>query len=167
MDAIGNILGNDVTISLLKIVIVFSLLMLGVSIMTWVERRVSAIIQYRLGPNRVGPFGLFQPFADGIKFISRKNIVPPPKPTGSFPAGPVPAWVPALCAFAVIPFGFREVMNLRQERSRSSSSIWTAACCGAFAATGLGVLRARCWRALVSSNMQVLADRGLCARPRR
>jgi NADH-quinone oxidoreductase subunit H len=105
MDQLLAILSNDVTISAIKIVVVFSTLMLMVSIMTWVERRVSAIIQYRLGPNRVGPFGLFQPFADGIKFILKEDIVPAEANSFFFLLAPVLAVVPALCAFAVIPFG--------------------------------------------------------------
>jgi NADH-quinone oxidoreductase subunit H len=137
MDAIGKILGNDVTISLLKIVIVFSSLMLCVSIMTWVERRVSAIIQYRLGPNRVGPFGLFQPFADGIKFILKEDIVPAEANGFFFLLAPVLAVVPALCAFAVIPFG-PEVIIFGKKVSLvildlDGGLLW------AFAATGLGV----------------------------
>src|SRR5258705_6631094 len=95
----------DVGVNFVKIVTVFSLLMLCVSIMTWVERRVSAIIQYRLGPNRVGPFGLLQPIADGIKFIQKEDIIPAEAHKLFFVLAPALAVVPALCAFAVIPFG--------------------------------------------------------------
>ena len=61
----AEILTSLLAITLYKIGVVFSALMGGVSIMTWVERRLSAVIQFRWGPNRVGPFGLFQPAADG------------------------------------------------------------------------------------------------------
>ncbi len=90
---------------LIKIVAVFSILMGCVSIMTWVERRVSAIIQYRLGPNRVGPFGLFQPLADGLKFIQKEDIIPAEAHKVFYLLAPALAVIPALCAFAVIPFG--------------------------------------------------------------
>jgi NADH-quinone oxidoreductase subunit H len=95
----------DVLIDLVKIVTVFSLLMLCVSIMTWVERRLSAIIQYRLGPNRVGPLGLLQPFADGLKFIQKEDIIPADAHKLFYLLAPALAVIPALCAFAVIPFG--------------------------------------------------------------
>jgi NADH-quinone oxidoreductase subunit H len=95
----------DALIDLVKIVTVFSLLMLCVSIMTWVERRLSAIIQYRLGPNRVGPMGLLQPFADGLKFIQKEDIIPADAHKLFYLLAPALAVVPALCAFAVIPFG--------------------------------------------------------------
>jgi NADH-quinone oxidoreductase subunit H len=95
----------DILIDLLKIVTVFSLLMLCVSIMTWVERRLSAIIQYRLGPNRVGPMGLLQPIADGIKFIQKEDIIPADAHKLFYVLAPALAVIPALCAFAVIPFG--------------------------------------------------------------
>ena len=95
----------DALIDLVKIVTVFSLLMLCVSIMTWVERRLSAIIQYRLGPNRVGPFGLLQPIADGLKFIQKEDIIPADAHKLFYLLAPALAVVPALCAFAVIPFG--------------------------------------------------------------
>jgi NADH-quinone oxidoreductase subunit H len=76
-----------------------------VSAMTWVERRLSGVIQFRWGPNRVGPFGLFQPIADGVKFLMKEDIVPAHAHRPTYIAAPAIALVTALCAFAVIPFG--------------------------------------------------------------
>ena len=70
-----DLLINLLTTAILLVVVV-SALMGGVAIMTWIERRLSAMIQYRLGPNRVGPMGLFQPVADGIKFIWKEDVTP-------------------------------------------------------------------------------------------
>jgi NADH-quinone oxidoreductase subunit H len=127
----------DALIAAVKIVTVFSVLMLCVSIMTWVERRVSAIIQYRLGPNRVGPFGLLQPIADGIKFIQKEDIVPAEATKVFYLMAPMLAVVPALCAFAVIPFGPEVTILGRQIPlvilDLDGGLLW------AFAATGLGV----------------------------
>ena len=99
MDVIG------IAITLAKIVVVFSALMGAVSVMTWVERRLSAIIQYRLGPNRVGPWGLLQPIADGIKFLQKEDIVPLAAHKPFYIAAPALAVATALTAFAVVPFG--------------------------------------------------------------
>ncbi len=88
-----------------KLAVVVSALMGTVSVMTWVERRVSALIQDRWGPNRVGPFGLLQPIADGIKFIMKEDITPADAHKPIYTLAPALALVPALCAFAVIPFG--------------------------------------------------------------
>jgi NADH-quinone oxidoreductase subunit H len=90
----------DIVVNFLKIAIVFSALMLCVSIMTWVERRLSAVIQYRLGPNRVGPFGLFQPIADGVKFLMKEDIIPAEANTVFYVLAPALAFIPAVCAFA-------------------------------------------------------------------
>ena len=90
---------------LAKIVIISQVLMGGVAFMSWVERRVSAIIQFRLGPNRVGPFGLFQPIADGVKFLFKEETLPAGSHKPLFLLAPVIAFVTALCAFAVVPFG--------------------------------------------------------------
>lgn len=80
--------------------------MLGVAgVMSWVERRVSGLIQFRLGPNRVGPLGLFQPVADGLKFIMKEDIVPPRVHKPTYLLAPVIAMVTSLTAFSVIPFG--------------------------------------------------------------
>jgi NADH-quinone oxidoreductase subunit H len=92
-------------VPLVKILVVANALMAGVAIMTYVERRVSGIIQFRLGPNRVGPFGLFQPLADGIKFLMKEDIVPAEAHKPIFILAPALALTTALCAFAVIPFG--------------------------------------------------------------
>jgi len=127
----------DVLIPFIKILTVFSALMLCVSIMTWVERRVSAIIQYRWGPNRVGPFGLLQPIADGIKFIQKEDMIPAEAHKVFYVLAPALAVIPALCAFAVIPFGptvtaFGKTINLVL-LDLDGGLLW------AFAATGLGV----------------------------
>ena len=129
--------GVDIIINLLKIVIVFSALMLCVSIMTWVERRLSAVIQYRLGPNRVGPFGLFQPIADGVKFLQKEDIIPADAHKLFYILAPALAVIPALCAFAVIPFGPTVTILGKQIGlvilDLDGGLLW------AFASTGLGV----------------------------
>ncbi len=95
----------DVIVSLVKIGAVIAVLFTVVSIMTWVERRLSGLIQFRWGPNRVGPLGLFQPIADGVKFLMKEEIVPAEAHKPAYVLAPAMALVPALCAFAVIPFG--------------------------------------------------------------
>ena len=59
-----------ILIPVAKTALIVNVLLVSVAAMTWVERRLSAVIQFRLGPNRVGPFGVLQPFADGLKFIT-------------------------------------------------------------------------------------------------
>lgn len=91
--------------SILKIVIVFTVIMSSVALLTWFERRVCAWMQDRLGPNRVGPFGLFQPAADGVKNIVKEETYPAQADKLLFVLAPAAAFVPALLTFAVIPFG--------------------------------------------------------------
>lgn len=91
--------------SFVKVFVVVNLLMVAVMAMTWIERRGSAFIQRRLGPNRVGPFGLLQPIADGIKFLFKEDIVPPLSHRPTFMVAPAITLVAALLSFAVIPFG--------------------------------------------------------------
>ena len=79
--------------------------MLGVvAYYTLAERRVSAFIQDRLGPNRVGPFGLFQPLADGVKNIFKEETLPSTASRSFFILGPVLSILPAAVTFAVVPF---------------------------------------------------------------
>lgn len=73
--------------------------------MIYAERRVSAFIQGRLGPNRVGPQGLLQPIADGIKFMMKEDIIPAGVDKPIFILAPAILLIPALMTFAVIPFG--------------------------------------------------------------
>ncbi len=89
----------------IKIALIFGVILTAVAYMTWVERRVSAWIQDRRGPNRVGPFGLLQPLADGIKFLFKEAILPPHAHQTIYMLAPVILFVPAMIAFSVVPFG--------------------------------------------------------------
>ena len=99
MDILGFI------IILVKVIVVFAGTMLTVLIMIYAERRVSAFIQGRLGPNRVGPQGILQPLADGIKFLMKEDIIPAGVDKPIFILAPAILLIPALMTFAVIPFG--------------------------------------------------------------
>lgn len=93
-----------VTIGAVKVIAVFTAVMVVVAYMTLAERRVSAFIQDRLGPNRVGPFGLLQPIADGVKNIIKEETMPGTAAKFYFVLGPALAIMPAVVTFAVIPF---------------------------------------------------------------
>lgn len=88
----------------LKIIAVFTVYMVGVMLVIWAERRVSAFIQDRLGPNRVGPAGLLQSVADGIKNIMKEETIPAQADRLLFFLAPVMSFVPALVIYAVVPF---------------------------------------------------------------
>jgi len=88
-----------------KVLLVFAGTLLAVLIMVYAERRVSAFMQGRLGPNRVGPQGLLQPIADGIKFLMKEDIIPDGVNKPIYLLAPVIMLIPALMTFAVIPFG--------------------------------------------------------------
>jgi len=92
-------------VSLLKIVVVFGLLLLTVAYLTWAERKIIGDLQVRWGPSRVGPFGLLQPIADGIKLFFKEDLVPAGADRVIFLLAPVLSMIPALITFAVIPFG--------------------------------------------------------------
>ena len=88
----------------LKVATMFGVVMLTVAYTTLAERRVSAFIQDRIGPNRVGPFGLLQPIADGLKNLFKEEAMPDTASRFYFLLGPMMAMVPALVTFAVVPF---------------------------------------------------------------
>jgi NADH-quinone oxidoreductase subunit H len=91
--------------SLIKAVLVFAVLMSMVPLLIWLERKVVAWMQQRIGPNRCGPFGLLQPMADAVKLIIKENIIPAGVDRVTYFLAPVLSIVPALAAFAVVPFG--------------------------------------------------------------
>ena len=91
----------------IKLAAVLTVLLTTVPIMVWVERRGSALIQDRLGPNRVGPFGLFQPIADGLKNFVKEEVVPEQADKSLFLLAPAFTFVPALLLFGVVPFTTR------------------------------------------------------------
>src|ERR1044072_1613018 len=84
--------------------------MLCVAYLTLWERKVIGYIQVRIGPNRVGPRGLLQPIADGLKLLVKEIIVPTGASKFLFVLAPVMAIMPAMAAWAVVPFAPQAVL---------------------------------------------------------
>jgi len=91
--------------AVIKIALMVFVLLTAVAYIVWLERKVVGRIQNRWGPTRVGPFGLLQPAADGLKFIVKEDLTPPHVYKPLFIAAPIIAVVFALTSIAVIPFG--------------------------------------------------------------
>src|SRR5437588_8053774 len=96
---------NFILFSALKVLGVFSVLMFIVAYAVWVERKVSASIQDRRGPNRVGTFGLLQPLADMIKAFLKEDFTPAHVRKAYFWLAPAIVMIPSLLTVAIIPFG--------------------------------------------------------------
>src|SRR2546426_7303917 len=96
---------DNLIIPLLKILIVLNATLVGVTYMVLLERKVIAWAQSRLGPMRVGPYGVLQPIADAIKLMIKEDITPVRADKWVFTAAPIISMVPALIVYAVIPFG--------------------------------------------------------------
>ena len=90
--------------TIIKMIVVFTVLMVGVALLTLAERKISAWIQDRHGPNRVGWHGLLQPAADGLKNIMKEETYPDAAYKPLFVMAPALAFIPAMLTFAVIPF---------------------------------------------------------------
>lgn len=90
---------------ILKATVILALAPVGMMYLTWLERKVIARIQDRFGPNRVGPYGLLQPLADGIKMLTKEDLVPRGADRLCHFVAPVVIVVPALFLFTVLPFG--------------------------------------------------------------
>jgi NADH-quinone oxidoreductase subunit H len=95
----------ELTAMLVKSLVMVGTVLTTVPLMVWFERRGSAWMQMRVGPNRVGPFGLFQPLADVIKFLLKEDIIPDHVSKFHYFSAPIIALLPGLAAFALIPFG--------------------------------------------------------------
>jgi NADH-quinone oxidoreductase subunit H len=91
--------------SVIKIVLVIFVLLTAVAYTVWLERKVVGRMQNRWGPTRVGPFGLLQPAADGIKFLFKEDLTPPHVYKPLYIAAPMLAVIFAITSIAVIPFG--------------------------------------------------------------
>ena len=89
----------------IKVVLAFVILLLMTLFIIWLERRVVARMQHRIGPNVHGPFGLLQSLADGVKLMLKEDIIPKAVDRAVFVLAPVISAVPAFLAIAVIPFG--------------------------------------------------------------
>ena len=99
-------LGPFLIATAVKMLVVFTVYMVGVALLTLAERKISAWIQGRLGPNRVGgKLGLLQPAADGVKNIMKEETLPGHVNKPMFMLAPMLAFIPAMLAWAVIPFG--------------------------------------------------------------
>ena len=96
---------DTIIVPLLKIAVLINALLVSVTFLVLMERKVIAWAQSRLGPMRVGPYGILQALADPIKLILKEDITPAKADKNVFTLAPIMSLVPALVAFAVIPFG--------------------------------------------------------------
>ena len=96
---------NELIVMIVKVAVIYGGLVGTAALMSLAERKVSAWMQYRIGPNRVGPFGLLQPLADGVKFIFKEELIPDGANKWMFRLAPALAAFPAMLTIAVIPFG--------------------------------------------------------------
>ncbi len=93
----------EVTVNFVKMVAIFLMMVQLVPVLVWVERRGSAFIQNRLGPNRIGPLGLTQLLADAVKFLFKEEFIPAASHRFLFYTAPIVALIPAALAFNAIP----------------------------------------------------------------
>jgi NADH-quinone oxidoreductase subunit H len=97
--------GWGIVIVAVKAVVVFGFLLVSVMLTIWAERRIVALMQQRIGPNRTGPFGLLQSLADGVKLFFKEDIRPHAVDRGTYFFAPLASLVPAFLSFAIVPFG--------------------------------------------------------------
>lgn len=88
-----------------KVVVIYIAVITGCAYATWLERKLLGRLQHRMGPTYVGPFGLLQPVADGIKLIFKEDVIPSQSEKLILIVAPLVAFVPGFLAFAVVPLG--------------------------------------------------------------
>lgn len=94
-----------IVLIVVKVVVVYIAVITGCAYATWLERKLLGRLQHRMGPTYVGPFGLLQPIADGLKLIFKEDVVPSQAEKFILIVAPVIAFIPGFLAFAVIPIG--------------------------------------------------------------
>lgn len=100
---------TDIVIPLIMIFVILNVVLISVAMLVWAERRISAFIQDRLGPNRVGPLGLLQSIADVVKFVFKEDVVPGHVNKPFFVIAPALTVMPPLVTVAVVPWA-RNIM---------------------------------------------------------
>jgi NADH-quinone oxidoreductase subunit H len=96
---------TDILLSIAKIALILTIWLSITPVMVWIERRGSALIQDRVGPNRVGPFGLLQAMADAVKFLMKEDIIPAQAHKWLYTLAPTFGMFPALVTISVVPWG--------------------------------------------------------------
>jgi len=126
-----------IIITLIKILVVFVVFLLMIAYLTWLERKLLGHFQVRLGPMRVGPHGLLQPFADGIKLLFKEELIPANVNRFIYNLAPILVFIPALIIVAVIPFG--DQVTIFGQRVDLVISDFNMGILYVFAITSLGV----------------------------
>ena len=104
-DFLADIMTPQFITSLIVIFVIIHVCLVGAAYFIYLERRVAAWIQDRCGPNRVGPIGLLQPLADGVKLFVKEEFMPKGVDKGLFILAPVLTVIPAFIGFVVVPWG--------------------------------------------------------------
>lgn len=107
----------DLLITLITIAGVMAVILTTDAYLIYVERKVCALMQDRVGPNRVGPMGLLQPLADGLKFLLKEEIIPSHVDRLLYLVAPAVAVITALLAFVVVPFGATHIQGEKDPQS--------------------------------------------------
>ena len=89
----------------LPMLIVLTSAVIGVLVTVWLERKVSAAVQQRIGPEYVGPLGILQPLADGLKLLLKEDVIPARADALLFTLGPVVVLIPVILSWLIVPFG--------------------------------------------------------------
>jgi len=113
INQISDVVGKEVVRTVLGLIGVLIVVVVNALIATWIERKVSGHMQRRIGPKEVGPFGLIQPIADGLKLLAKDIITPEHVMKPLYVLAPVVIFIPVLVCFVVIPFdSFLQVKDI-------------------------------------------------------